>query len=438
MSGRDWFYPPESWPVHELCREWYKMSPNALCREIDQAGISSKRCCSVKLLPAADEEDWEEMDTYEVVRFVRGLGGPQYPEMWGLEVLRLQVDKKPKGWTASLLLDVGIGRPFSTWRTLWFPSGGPGLDDPHEFTVEPDGTRIRCSWDAPEAWHYIYVGSMEEKRRLLEWVHVFSKRHGFHHWEEFPIKERHLQYDDPDRLDFRRRWTTQEGELLNIEYPELITSKDVRTGETVTIQANPRFDEYMEFCRAQRLRNAFRGAFAFNEEPVLAELEADKKWRPRVEAYRSYLRGRYQDDIARDLGAGQSTVSTWLGMVRGEVGRRMGAAYEAYLEGSHRLRPDVSRVTRDGAQGRPDLVVELRDGSYEVISVKCFKSDRSTVTVQLEEFQPELNEAYRLAKTGESVRLLVDYLNLETGQHEVRELNLDKPPQRLNFRKSAG
>ncbi|MFH2109933.1 MAG: hypothetical protein ABIJ47_01595 [Candidatus Bathyarchaeota archaeon] len=192
----------------------------------------------------------------------------------------------------------------------------------------------------------------------------------------------------------------------------------------------------MELIEAQML--ALSGdAFAFDEEPVLVELEADKKWRPRVEAYRSYLRGRYQDDVARDLGVTQGAVSKWLGMVRGEVGRRMGAAYEVYLEGSHRLRPDVSRVTRDGAKGRPDLVVELRDGSYEVISVKCFKSDRSIVTIPLEEIRPELNEAHRLARLGEPVRLLVDYLNLKTGQHEVTEISLDEPPQRLNFRESG-
>jgi len=424
MTEEKWFYPPQGWPVHELNPEWYRrfrltnlgqyekgcrmaaeedgelLKENVLCSEINQAGVSSKRCCSTELAPP---EDKEKVDIHEVVRFVRGLGKPMYPEMWGIEILMLEVDKEP-GWAAFLYLEARTERKSPTWSPLW---------------QGPDG------W-GPTNHHYIYVGSENEKRRLLAWFQAFSQRHGFHTWDEFPLMEQHLGFKE-------YKWTTREGEPLSIEYPDMITSKDVRTGDTVTVQVNPRFDEYQEFCREQRLQ----GAFTFNEEPVLMELEADEKWRPRVEAYRSYGRGRYQDDVARDFGVHQSTVSGWLSQVRGEISRRMGAAYEVYLEGRHSIRPDVKKVTRDGSTGKPDLVVELKDGSYEVISVKCFKSDRSTVTVQLKEFQPELNEAYKLTQLGKPVRLLVDYLNLETGQHEVKELSLDTPPRRLNFRKSG-
>jgi hypothetical protein len=188
-----------------------------------------------------------------------------------------------------------------------------------------------------------------------------------------------------------------------------------------------------------KIRERFRGlpskgeGFTFDVETVLDELAADPKWSERVEAYRMYSRGMFQDDIKKAFGVAQSTISKWISRVQGELSRRMGKAYEHYRREMLLRRPDVERVVYDGRKGRPDFIVILRDGSIEVISSKCYYSDRRSVSIKREELEPEIREALRLRDEGRRVRLLVDFYNLHDGHHEMREIPLDSIPPCLLF-----
>ena len=396
-SEKEWFYPPAGWPVHQTNHSWYerietledgvRFEPNTICNEIDEAKISSKSCCSDQHMPNEDDELFNKCDIYKAARFVRGMEESLYPEMWEIEILHLDVFPEP-GWAAYLSL-------LHSNNTDYFD------------------------------WHHIFISSEEERQKLLDWFRVFKEIHGFIALEEFPVK---IEYHKGER---KARWIYEEKQLV-MEYPDIRHMTDIKTGALVEVQLNPRFDEYLEFCRNRRLEGS---CFTFNEEPILAQLEADAKWKERVETYRLYRRGRYQDDIANDLGVSQGAISKWLSMVRGELSRHMGSMYELFLKEKLSLRPDVQKVTHDGAKGKPDIVLALRDGSFEVISVKCFNTPRSTVTISIEEINPELLEAYRLQSQGQRVKLLVDYYNLDDDSQETKIISLEKPPKRLNFRR---
>jgi len=150
----------------------------------------------------------------------------------------------------------------------------------------------------------------------------------------------------------------------------------------------------------------------------------------KVEAYKMYKQGMYQDDIKKNFGVTQSAISKWISKVKGELSRRMGVAYEKFRKAKLELRSDVDRVIYDGRQGEPDFVVYLKDGSVEVISSKCYYSDRKSVRAEIE---PEIQEALRLRAQGRRVRLYVDFYNLHDKHHEMREIPLDKIPPRLLF-----
>ena len=171
--------------------------------------------------------------------------------------------------------------------------------------------------------------------------------------------------------------------------------------------------------------------FTFNEEEELIELE--KTLPDQVEAYRMYKRGMLQDDIKKRFGVTQSAISKWISKVKGELSRRMGVAYEFYRKQKLEERQDVDHVIYDGRKGKPDFIVYLKDGSVEVISSKCYYSDRKSVSIKRAEIEPEIQEALRLRAQGRRVRLLVDYYNLHDKHHEMREIPLDKIPPRLLF-----
>jgi len=184
----------------------------------------------------------------------------------------------------------------------------------------------------------------------------------------------------------------------------------------------------------EKFKGMVRGeGFAFSVEETLEELEANPKWRNKVDAYRMHQRGMFQDEIKKHFGVTQSAVSKWINQVKGELSRRMGAAYELYRKKKLELREDVERVVHDGREGRPDFTVYLKDGSIEVISSKCYFSDRKSVSMKIEEIKPELEEARELRKQGRKVKLLVDFYNVATEKHEFREVNIDGPPARLLF-----
>jgi len=173
--------------------------------------------------------------------------------------------------------------------------------------------------------------------------------------------------------------------------------------------------------------------FSFNTEEVLEDLSSNQKWVRQVEAYRRYRRGAFQDDIAKNLGVTQSTISKWITAVKGEIGRRMGDAYEKHLYTKLQLREDVEEVRYDGRKGRPDFILKLRDGSYEVISAKCYDSDRRSVSIPIGELDPELEEARRLQAQGHQVKLTLDFYNIDDNHHETREIPINNPPKRLLF-----
>lgn len=391
-----WFYPPAGWPVHQINHSWYeriediedfvRFEPNTICNEINEAKISSKNCCSDQRIPHEDDEAYNRITTYKAARFVRGIDD-LYPEMWGIEGVHLDV-WDDSGWSAYLSFRL--------------------VNNPEYFD-----------------WHHVFISSEDEKEKLLAWFKGFCDMHGFVDLEEFPVK---IEYHKGER---KARWIYEEKQLV-MEYPDIRQMTDIKTGSPVEVQLNPRFNEYLEFCKQKRLEGS---CFTFNEEPILLQLEADAKWKERLEAYRHYRRGRFQDDIAEDLGVTQGAISKWLNMVRGELSRHMGSMYELFLKEKLSLRPDVQKVTHDGAKGKPDIVLLLKDGSFEVISVKCFNTPRSTVTISIEEFNPELLEAYRLQSQGQRVKLLVDYYNLDGDIHELKEISLEKPPKRLNFKR---
>ena len=236
------------------------------------------------------------------------------------------------------------------------------------------------------------------------------------------------------RVEDKERFCRAHPNSLCNEIDEASVSGKLCCSDSAIPDEEPNEAQKMDSFHVVRfVRGIGGGRFSFNQESVLVELEQDPCWRVRVEAYRSYQRGRYQDDIAEALGVSQGAVSKWLGMVRGELSRRMGAAYELFFKERYSIRPGVSRVLHDGGQGKPDIVLELRDGSYEIISVKCFNSTRSTISIPIDEINPDLLEAYRLQAQGHPVKVLVDVYNLGNGYHVIIPIPLDKTPKRLNF-----
>ena len=173
--------------------------------------------------------------------------------------------------------------------------------------------------------------------------------------------------------------------------------------------------------------------FNFNVEAALEELAKDPKWSEKIEAYKMYRRGMFQDDIKKHFGVTQSAISKWISKVQGELSRRMGNEYELYRKAKFLSREDVERVVHDGRKGKPDFVVYLKDGSVEVISSKCYYSDRKSVSIKRAEIEPEIQEALRLRAQGRRVRLFVDFYNLHDKHHELREIPLDNIPPRLLF-----
>ena len=173
--------------------------------------------------------------------------------------------------------------------------------------------------------------------------------------------------------------------------------------------------------------------FTFNVEAVLEELAGDLDWSEKIEAYKMYKRGMFQDDIKKYFGVTQSAISKWISKVQGELSRRMGNEYELYRKAKLLSREDVERVVHDGRKGKPDFIVYLSDGSVEVISSKCYYSDRKSVSIKRAEIEPEIQEALRLRAQGRRVRLFVDFYNLHDKHHELREIPLDKIPPRLLF-----
>ncbi|RJS90601.1 hypothetical protein CW705_06075 [Candidatus Bathyarchaeota archaeon] len=185
--------------------------------------------------------------------------------------------------------------------------------------------------------------------------------------------------------------------------------------------------------RYYKAKKISEGVFNFNVEEALEELAEDPDWADKVEAYRMYKRGMFQDDIKKHFGVTQGAISKWISKVHGEISRRIGEAYEKYRKAKLQLREDVVRVIHDGRKGKPDFVVYLEDGSVEVISSKCYCSDRKSVSIKRAEIEPEIQEALRLRAQGRRVRLLVDFYNLHDKHHEMREIPLDKIPPRLLF-----
>lgn len=194
------------------------------------------------------------------------------------------------------------------------------------------------------------------------------------------------------------------------------------------------WNEYIErLIKYHKAKEVLKSTFSFDVEETLEELAENPRWSEKVEAYRMYRRGIFQDDIKKHFGVTQSAISKWISKVKGELSRRMGAAYEKFRKAKLELRPDVDRVIYDGRQGKPDFVVYLKDGSVKVISSKCYYSDRKSVSIKRAEIEPEIQEALRLKAEGRKVRLFVDFYNLHDEHHEMREISLDRIPPRLLF-----
>jgi len=173
--------------------------------------------------------------------------------------------------------------------------------------------------------------------------------------------------------------------------------------------------------------------FEFEPETILGSLEKYDSWSSKVEAYRLYLRGVIQDDIGLLMGVDQSTISKWVSSVKGEVSRLMGEYYEKYLVSELSKNSKILKITHNGEKGEADLILELKDGTFQVISAKCYDSKRKTVSIPIDEINPEIRYAEELLEQGKKVKLFVDYYNYNSKTHKFRELDLEDLPSRILF-----
>jgi len=445
---KKFYYPPEGWKIHKANLEWYQEmwrdndTPHPICSLINSLKLSSKPCCSPEIkYPNEEEQKKIGIDEIERVRFVDGFD-ENHPSRWGIEIIHLETFKKE-------------GQPAYLY-----------------FAIMP-GPEAKYHQGAREDDHRIALDSEDAKQKFLKWFNNFCNEHGFVEWRDFPIQERSVLLSVEEKpwgklYHYKHDWIDRKGNIVNPPQPEkreaiipldtqvclawkrgghvyqgvtfrsLLRSyyrdfgkvEDKIEGLVVEYEVNDEFLEFVEFC--ERMRVA-RSTFTFDVETVLKELATDPKWSEKVEAYRMYQRGMFQDDIKKHFGVTQSAISKWISKVKGELSRRMGAAYERFRKAKLELRPDVDHVIYDGRQGKPDFVVYLKDGSVEVISSKCYYSDRKSVSIKRAEIEPEIQEALRLRAEGRQVRLYVDFYNLHDKHHEMREIPLDKIPPRLLF-----
>jgi hypothetical protein len=165
--------------------------------------------------------------------------------------------------------------------------------------------------------------------------------------------------------------------------------------------------------------------FHFDEDIGLERLitgakpKDKKKWEFFVMVFRENRRlGKAQDKIAVELDSAgyknqknkkilQRDVSNYVKAVVGGLSRLMGDDYEPVHEAELLASGRYVEVHRKGGQGEYDIIAKKADGSWDVISVKCYNTPREQRSIESKKFNPEIRMVRELRKDNKIANLII-------------------------------
>lgn len=170
--------------------------------------------------------------------------------------------------------------------------------------------------------------------------------------------------------------------------------------------------------------------FIFDEENGIQRLLKDnpKKWEFLVQVYNENVKqGIAQDVLATKYGHVQKWVSDIKSKVIGGLGRLMGNDFEPRLKKYLDKLGIYKDVKTKGGQGGFDLFRVAMDGVIEVVSVKCYNTPRTSRSIEIKKFAPEIKMVRNLLKKGKKARfftLIYDHTQgrYEEQEHDIRNL----------------
>lgn len=143
-------------------------------------------------------------------------------------------------------------------------------------------------------------------------------------------------------------------------------------------------------------------------------------------AYRRYYFERdKQKIIAHDLGISQPSVAQWIDAIEYQIGYELGHAYEDFFA---RVRaPMLFKSYRKlGGNGEPDGIGELENGEIEIVSLKCYRESRNSVTISRKELRPEIAGTTKLVNAGKKAKLHLFFREHLRGYEEDRIVDVAK------------
>lgn len=169
--------------------------------------------------------------------------------------------------------------------------------------------------------------------------------------------------------------------------------------------------------------------FSLTITKVLRALGKDPKWKGKVAIYSDVMQGMTRMEAAKKHSLrSQSSVAEAITSLRGEMCRRHGAEYEAFLAKRLKAQYPHCDVIHYGGQPQPDVIMEdPRTGEQRVYSAKCLDFTR-TVYIGASDLHPELKEA---RKRGCKAFLAV--YNISEGANPETIIDPLRPPERLSF-----
>lgn len=150
------------------------------------------------------------------------------------------------------------------------------------------------------------------------------------------------------------------------------------------------------------------------EELIETELERmieETDWNKYAKVLKLLREGKTSLEVADKLeDVSEGSVTHHKKKALGELRRRIGLAYEELVAEELENR-GWTEVDRKGGTGEPDIVAKNPDGDLVAVSVKLYSYGRTRHSIELEEFNPELN----FKNNNEGAEAWLWYNNLDWG-----------------------